>query len=143
MRKPLKKERAILTRDVTLRFLVVMHEIIAVHKRNGGPCRNIKAFAASIKANASVFSQYDDKNYNRNITMEMACEIFHVHKVNMNWMIGGKGERFYSGDPADRLATLEGRLERLVEQLEPAKPVEVEPVVAPKVEKRGRKAKKK
>ena len=42
MRKPvkLKKERAILTRDVTLRFLVVMHEIIAVHKRNGGPCRN-------------------------------------------------------------------------------------------------------
>ena len=120
MRKPvkLKKERAILTRDVTLRFLVVMHEIIAVHKRNGGPCRNTKAFAASIKANASVFSQYDDKNYNRNITIEMCCEIFHVHKVNMNWLIGGKGDRFYVAETANRLSTLEERVNKLVELLE-------------------------
>ena len=133
-----KKERAILTRDVTLRFLVVMNEIIAVNKRNGGPWRNVKSFASSIKANASVFSQYDDKNYNRNITIEMCCEMFHVHKVNMNWMIGGKGERFYSQESANRLSTLEERLDKLVESLGPAKP-EVKAPVKKAVAKKGKK----
>ena len=140
-----KKERAVLTRDVTLRFLVVMHEIIATHKRNGGPCRNVKAFAKSIDANASVFSQYDDKNYNRNITLEMCCEIFKVHKVNMNWLIGGKGDRFFSAEAANRLNTLEERLEKLVQTLESkvepvaaAKPAAVKPV-AKKAAKKGKK----
>ena len=124
-----KKNRTELTREVTLRFLIVMNEIIAVNKRNGGPCRNVKAFAASIHANASVFSQYDDKNYNRNITLEMCCEIFRVHKVNMNWLIGGKGERFFSIENASRLNLLEERLEALVEKLDPRPAVAVKKVI--------------
>ncbi len=142
-----KKERAELTREVTLRFLVVMNEIIAVQRRHGGPCRNIKSFAASINANASVFSQYDDQNYNRNITLEMCCEIFRIHNVNMNWLIGGKGERFYNGDSTDRLGALEDRLEKLIAVIEPkstvhtSAPAKTEKVTptAKKVVKKGKK----
>lgn len=80
-----------LSREVTIRFLSAMNEIILASKMNGGKIKTVKEFASSIGANYSVFSHYDKAT--RNVTLEMVCQICAVHKVDANYLITGKASK--------------------------------------------------
>src|SRR5579859_549758 len=107
-KKPKKHRKFIrtLAQNVTLRFMQVMNEIIATNRRTGGKYRNQKTFAKGIESNASVINNY--KKLERNVTLEMVCQLYKVHHVNMNWLIGGTGERF--AKPAASITDLERKM---------------------------------
>ncbi|MDB5283115.1 MAG: hypothetical protein JWO06_2190 [Bacteroidota bacterium] len=113
-----KKDPKELTRDVTTRFMMAMGEIIALNKRNGTGCKNIKQFAASIQANFSNFSLYENPKDGRNVTLEMCCEICRVHNINANWLMVGKGERYYNIEALSKVQKLESMVLDLAERFE-------------------------
>ena len=114
-----KKDNKELTRNVTTRFMMAMGEIIALNKRSGdGNCKNIKQFAATIHANFSNFSMYEDPIKGRNVTLEMCAEICRVHNINANWLMLGKGERYYNLEAISKIQQLESMVLDVVKRVE-------------------------
>jgi hypothetical protein len=109
MAKKKAKDEKELTKQVTTRFMLAMGEIIMLHKRTGGPARNMTAFAASIKAVPANISQYDDASNGRNVTVENCCELCRVYGINANWLLLGIGEKYTENNL--RFEKIESRLQ--------------------------------
>ena len=99
----------VLSKEVTTRFMIIVGEIMMWNKRNDGDYKTYRTIAASLHCSHSVFSQYQDLT--RNVTVEMICWLHINHGVNANWLITGKGERYYNQEVAQRLIDLEDRME--------------------------------
>lgn len=99
------------SRNVTRRFMMLMNEIIMFNKLSGGEVKTAKAFAASIRSHYQNFSNYTSVEKERNVTLEMCCELCRVHGVNANWLLLGKGEKYNQQDNHSRLNKLEERMD--------------------------------
>jgi hypothetical protein len=98
-----------LTREVTKRFLIACHEIIAINKRNGGKYSTLKALATSIHTNAALWTQYRD-NPDRNVTLEMCAGLATTHNIDGHWLLTGNGDKYHKGEAGNRLKEIEKRL---------------------------------
>jgi hypothetical protein len=105
-----------MTKQITTRFLAQAHEIIGLNKRSGGQYRTLRDFAKSVKSSSTMWSQYND-NEGRNVTLEMVAQMCRVHGVNGEWLLTGKGEKYYNADTSGKLETLEKRMQLLESKL--------------------------
>lgn len=113
-----------MTRAITTRFLAQAHEIIALNKRMGGPYRTLRDFAKSVKSSSTMWSQYND-NEGRNVTLEMVAQMCRVHGINGEWLLTGKGEKYYAADTSGKLEMLEKRIQTLEGKLIKAEEADV------------------
>lgn len=109
-----------LSADVTMRFMMMVGEIIMLNKRNNGPYQNYRAIAESLHCAHTVFSQFGGTT-NRNVTVEMLCWLHINHGANLNYLATGKGERYYNQEVAVKLQRMEEKtsaIEDRVSELE-------------------------